>query len=108
MTAQRLGLLVGAVVLAAVLAVVGLQLLQRPFTPTAAQKEAFVESQARANCLVQRTVFPSRAKLQAAYDAAVLGTGLDRATVKRLQDYENRNQDLRVAISDRVRALCAS
>ncbi len=55
---------------------------------------------------MQGTVFPSREKLEAAYQAAALSTGLDAATIKKLQDYENRNQALRVAISDRVQALC--
>lgn len=106
MTLNRVVFLAGAVVLAAVLAVVGVLLTGRPFEPTEAQKAAFVESQAKANCVVQGTVFPSREKLEAAYQAAALSTGLDTATVKKLQDYENRNQDLRVAISDRVQALC--
>lgn len=107
MTASRIGLLLGAVLLAGVLAVVGLRLASGSFEPTAEQRQAFVESQARANCLVQRTVFPTREKLEAAYQSAVLATGLDAATVRKLHDYENRNQAIRVAISDRVRALCA-
>lgn len=107
MTTTRIGLLLGAVVLAGVVALVGVRLAGGSFEPTAAQRQAFVESQARANCLVQRTVFPTREKLEAAYQAAVLGTGLDAATVRKLHDYENRNEAIRVAISDRVRALCA-
>lgn len=108
MTVNRIGLLVAVIVVAGVLAVVGLRVLDTPFEPTTEQRTAFVESQAQANCLVQRTVYPTREKLDAAYQAAVLSTGLDAATVKKLHDYENRNQAIRVAISDRVRALCAS
>jgi multidrug efflux pump subunit AcrB len=107
-TATRVVALFASVVLAVALAVVGLRAIGGSFEPTEEQQRAFVESQARANCLVQRTVYPSREKLEAAYRAATLATGLEAATVRKLHDYENRNQELRVAIADRVRELCAA
>ena len=108
MTATRALGLVLAVMLAGVAALLVVRASGEEFTPTSEQRVAFVESQARANCLVQRTVFPSREALQAAYDGVVLGAGLDAGLVRKLQDFENRDRAIRVAITDRVKQLCGS
>ena len=108
MTSTRVFAVVVLILLAGVGAFLGIRLAGSEFTPTSEQRVAFVESQARANCLVQRTVFPSREALQAAYDGVVLGAGLDAGLVRKLQDFENRDRAIRVAITDRVKQLCGS
>ncbi|MDX6468076.1 MAG: hypothetical protein QOI27_3116 [Gaiellaceae bacterium] len=78
----------------------------KTFAPTQVQRASFVESQAKANCLVQRTVFPTRKALDDAFNRVVNGAGLDHATLHHLQDYEDAHIAVRIAISKRVAALC--
>jgi hypothetical protein len=100
-----------AVMLTIAVAVAGaiavFMLTRSSFTPTRAQLSAFVESQAKANCLVQRTVYATHKELTAGYTAAVDRSGLSHKTLQQLQSYEDTHLDVRAAISARVKTLCS-
>ena len=106
MTINRVALLGAAVLLAGVLAVAGVRVTGRAFEPTGEKVRRSSSRRRRRTASCSAPSTRPREKLEAAYQAAVLSTGLDAATVKKLQDYENRNQaDARRDQRPRARAL---
>lgn len=70
------------------------------------EASAYVDAQAHALCVVQKTAFPTQAEQQAAYERAQQESGLTADEFADAQAAAAKDEALRERVSDRVVALC--